>query len=86
METGSRPIPLELYIHIPFCIRKCAYCDFLSFPAGEEEREASTWNSWRGRLRRRVPLSVNMWQRRYLSEAAPPLCLKVRRSEGLWML
>ena len=26
---------LELYIHIPFCIRKCAYCDFLSFPAGE---------------------------------------------------
>ncbi|MBQ8804823.1 MAG: oxygen-independent coproporphyrinogen III oxidase [Tyzzerella sp.] len=21
---------LELYIHIPFCIRKCAYCDFLS--------------------------------------------------------
>lgn len=38
METGSRRIPLELYIHIPFCIRKCAYCDFLSFPAGEEER------------------------------------------------
>lgn len=26
---------LELYIHIPFCIRKCAYCDFLSFPAPE---------------------------------------------------
>ncbi len=22
---------LELYIHIPFCARKCAYCDFLSF-------------------------------------------------------
>lgn len=29
---------LELYIHIPFCVRKCAYCDFLSFPSGEEER------------------------------------------------
>lgn len=26
---------LELYIHIPFCIRKCAYCDFLSFAATE---------------------------------------------------
>ena len=26
---------LELYIHIPFCIRKCAYCDFLSFSAPE---------------------------------------------------
>lgn len=24
---------LELYIHIPFCIRKCEYCDFLSGPA-----------------------------------------------------
>ena len=30
---------LELYIHIPFCIRKCNYCDFLSFPSKEEERE-----------------------------------------------
>lgn len=24
---------LELYIHIPFCVKKCLYCDFLSFPA-----------------------------------------------------
>ena len=24
---------LELYIHIPFCVKKCAYCDFLSGPA-----------------------------------------------------
>lgn len=28
--------PLSLYIHIPFCIKKCRYCDFLSAPAGEE--------------------------------------------------
>ena len=27
---------LELYIHIPFCVRKCAYCDFRSAPAGRE--------------------------------------------------
>lgn len=27
---------LQLYIHIPFCIRKCAYCDFLSFTADEQ--------------------------------------------------
>lgn len=26
---------LELYVHIPFCIRKCLYCDFLSAPADE---------------------------------------------------
>ncbi|MEW5745779.1 MAG: radical SAM family heme chaperone HemW [Nitrospirota bacterium] len=33
----------NLYIHIPFCIRKCAYCDFYSIPlpgasSGEEAR------------------------------------------------
>ena len=27
---------MELYVHIPFCVKKCAYCDFLSFPQGEE--------------------------------------------------
>lgn len=27
METVS---PIEIYIHIPFCVKKCAYCDFLS--------------------------------------------------------
>lgn len=25
---------MELYLHMPFCVRKCAYCDFLSFPSG----------------------------------------------------
>lgn len=30
---------LGLYIHIPFCKHKCAYCDFCSFPAGEADRE-----------------------------------------------
>ncbi len=30
--------PLELYIHIPFCIKKCGYCDFLSMPADEDTR------------------------------------------------
>lgn len=29
---------LELYLHIPFCIRKCEYCDFLSGPADERNR------------------------------------------------
>lgn len=31
---------LELYIHIPFCVRKCAYCDFLSAPAAQETMRA----------------------------------------------
>ena len=31
---------LELYIHIPFCMKKCAYCDFLSFPCDEKTQVA----------------------------------------------
>ena len=31
-----------LYIHFPFCIRKCLYCDFLSFPASEDEKSLYT--------------------------------------------
>lgn len=29
---------LELYLHIPFCVRKCAYCDFLSAPGDDKKR------------------------------------------------
>ena len=30
---------MELYIHIPFCAKKCQYCSFISFPADEGEKE-----------------------------------------------
>lgn len=32
--------PLGIYMHIPFCIKKCDYCDFLSAPAGREIRQS----------------------------------------------
>ena len=31
---------LELYVHIPFCVRKCKYCDFLSAPASKQVQNA----------------------------------------------
>lgn len=30
---------LELYLHIPFCVKKCAYCDFLSGASTKVQRE-----------------------------------------------
>ncbi len=32
--------PLSVYVHIPFCVRKCFYCDFLSGVAEEGEKRA----------------------------------------------
>lgn len=29
---------MELYLHIPFCMKKCAYCDFLSFFCDEDTK------------------------------------------------
>ncbi len=27
---------IGLYIHIPFCVKKCDYCDFISYPGKNE--------------------------------------------------
>ena len=35
-KTDSNEKRGGIYIHIPFCVRKCAYCDFLSAPADKK--------------------------------------------------
>lgn len=37
-EKEEKMKELELYIHIPFCIQKCRYCDFLSGPADDASK------------------------------------------------
>lgn len=34
------PNKLGIYLHIPFCVKKCDYCDFLSAPADEDTKKA----------------------------------------------
>ena len=41
MRRGEKPA-LGLYIHIPFCKAKCAYCDFYSLAHSEEKMDAYT--------------------------------------------
>lgn len=33
--------PLGIYLHIPFCVQKCLYCDFLSFPVGKTTEQSA---------------------------------------------
>ena len=35
-NNAPERLPLELYIHIPFCVKKCGYCDFLSMPVDDD--------------------------------------------------
>lgn len=43
---------IEIYVHVPFCVQKCLYCDFLSAPA-ESERQVRIYME---DLRREVEL------------------------------
>lgn len=39
-EKASTPLDLALYVHYPWCVRKCPYCDFSSFGKGaDKERD-----------------------------------------------
>lgn len=41
MSLRTAAIPLALYIHLPWCVRKCPYCDFNSFQRGATLPEAA---------------------------------------------
>lgn len=50
-----KPLIEAVYIHIPFCLKKCAYCDFLSFS------ETETMEAYVGALLRELELATEAY-------------------------
>ena len=51
-----------IYVHIPYCIQKCGYCDFVSAPiCGAAEEMASYAAALRAEILREVPLLRARW-------------------------
>jgi oxygen-independent coproporphyrinogen-3 oxidase len=58
------PLPLSLYVHIPWCVRKCPYCDFNSHPLRDSLPEAEYIAALIADLESTLPL---VWGRRIVS-------------------
>ena len=56
--------PLSLYVHIPWCVRKCPYCDFNSHEAKQAIPEEAYVNALIGDLEAALP---QIWGRRVYS-------------------
>lgn len=51
----ARVLPLSLYVHVPWCVRKCPYCDFNSHPLRDELPEAAYVDALARDLERALP-------------------------------
>lgn len=56
--------PLALYIHVPWCVRKCPYCDFNSHKTPDVLPEAQYLDALRADLEQALPL---IWGRPIVS-------------------
>jgi putative oxygen-independent coproporphyrinogen III oxidase len=65
LQLAALP-PLSLYVHLPWCIKKCPYCDFNSHaaPGGAGAPEAAYLDALRADLEATLPL---VWGRRVVS-------------------
>jgi oxygen-independent coproporphyrinogen-3 oxidase len=70
----------SLYVHIPFCLRKCDYCDFFSVPIGDSCRTGTQaqLSQFIGTLRREIKsrkeaYNISGWKTVYIGGGTPSL-------------
>ncbi|MDE2565049.1 MAG: radical SAM protein, partial [Burkholderiales bacterium] len=63
LQLAALP-PLALYVHLPWCLAKCPYCDFNSHAARGEVPEQRYLDALRADLEAALPL---VWGRRIVS-------------------
>jgi len=79
--------PLSVYVHVPWCVRKCPYCDFNSHAAPAELPERAYLDALRADLEQALP---SVWGRQvvsvFLGGGTPSLLSAAALDEILAML
>ena len=82
-----------LYIHIPFCVKKCNYCAFISFPADESPRAEYTdalineiWGPYAGDNNRILRVNMANIRRKLEKNPAEPEYIFTELGVGYRML
>lgn len=71
-------IPKSLYVHIPFCIKKCSYCDFFSLPIAERfQNDESFSNSFFSAIEQEISFRTRndpiIWNTIYVGGGTPSI-------------
>ena len=73
---------LSLYIHIPFCVRKCLYCDFLSFSASNSKKQdyvkalVNELTAWEEVLKEKLAGMDKLYFKTVFAGGGTPTCLE----------
>lgn len=73
---------LSLYIHIPFCVKKCLYCDFLSFSASNSKKQGyvkalvNELAAWEEVLKEKLTGMDRLYFKTVFAGGGTPTCLE----------
>ena len=76
---------LGIYLHIPFCLQKCNYCDFCSFGGQGRERQEAYVEELCRRIEKKAPEAEGcLVDTVYLGGGTPTLLCEAHMERLLW--